>query len=183
MTDDPSTPEPNDPTRFEVRSAPLLSATKRVSDLNGGDVRPGDELGYTITLRNMGDADATEGVLVDVLDPNVDFVSATGDYTFEQTSRTVRWNVPRIGVVPEELVLSLVTRVRRPLADGTLVANQASLSVVELGAPTLTDDPFTPAPKDPTVVTVVARPDFSRSQKTVVDLNGGDFAPEDEVEF
>lgn len=183
LTDDPTTPEQGDPTSFEVRSAPSLSATKRVTDLNGGDVRPGDQLGYTITLKNTGDSDATDGMLVDVLDPNVDFVSATGDYTFEPTTRIVRWNVPRIGVVPAQLVLSLVTRVRRPLANGTVVANQASLTVSELGGQTLTDDPDTATLDDPTRVTVVARPDFARSQKKVFDLNGGDFSPEDEVEF
>lgn len=182
-TDDPTTPEAGDPTSFVVRSSPTLSVKKRVTDINGGDVRPGDELGYTMTLRNIGDADATGGVLTDVLDPNVDFVSATGDYAFDATTRTVRWNVPRVGVVPEELLINLVTRVRRPLANGTIIDNQASLTVAELGAPELSDDPFTTAPRDPTRVTVVARPDFSTSLKTVTDLNGGDFAPEDEVEF
>lgn len=183
LTDDPTTPAPSDPTSFVVRSAPDVRLTKTVTDLNGGNVRPGDELGYRLRLTNVGDADATGGTLADVLDPNVDFVSATGDYVFDPTNRVVRWNVPRVGVTPEELTLTLVTRVRRPLANGTIVSNQASLTVAELGMPLLSDDPTTPAPNDPTNVTVVSTPDFSRSAKTVVDLNGGDFAPRDQVEF
>lgn len=184
LTDDPTTPAlPNDPTFVRVKSAPSLVATKIVEDLNGGELRPGDALRYTLTVRNTGDAEATGAVLTDVLDPNLTFVGGSGAPLFDSTTRTVTWNVPAIGISPADLVLTLDTLLARPLANGTVVANQARLAVTELGAPLLTDDPATPAVQDPTRVTVVARPDLTTSTKTVTDLNGGDVAPEDELEY
>ena len=45
-------------------SSPRLVVTKSVTDLNGGDVEPGDVLRYAVTTRNDGD-DAAVGVGVD----------------------------------------------------------------------------------------------------------------------
>ena len=45
-------------------SSPRLVVTKSVTDLNGGDVEPGDVLRYAVTTRNDGD-DAAVGVEVD----------------------------------------------------------------------------------------------------------------------
>jgi uncharacterized repeat protein (TIGR01451 family) len=63
-----------------VRGSNLSTSTKSVVDLNGGDVRPGDVLEFTITLKETGafGVDATGVSVVDDLDANLDnlFVSS-----------------------------------------------------------------------------------------------------------
>ena len=44
-------------------SSPRLAVTKSVTDLNGGDVEPGDVLRYAVTTRNEGD-DAADALRV-----------------------------------------------------------------------------------------------------------------------
>lgn len=183
VTDDPSTPELGDPTIVRVTAAPDVALTKTVTDVNGGSVRPGDELRYELTVRNTGDALATNVVVTDVLDTNLDFVSTNAEGTWNAATRTVTWTLGDVGITPADRVVTLTARVKRPLEDGTIIPNQAQVRFDELGTPVLSDDPTTPAPLDPTRVTVVAKPDLSATQKTVIDLNGGDFAPEDEVEY
>ena len=59
-TDDPGTPEIGDATLLELKFPDLTSAVKAVSDVNGGDVEPGDELVWLIALRNEGTMAATQ---------------------------------------------------------------------------------------------------------------------------
>ncbi|MGC8928467.1 MAG: DUF7619 domain-containing protein, partial [Myxococcota bacterium] len=55
LSDDPTTPAPNDPTILTVRyGSDLSSSSKSVIDINGGNPEPGDELLYTIVVRNTG---------------------------------------------------------------------------------------------------------------------------------
>jgi uncharacterized repeat protein (TIGR01451 family)/MYXO-CTERM domain-containing protein len=55
--------------------APEFStSTKTVKDLNGGKVRPGDTLEYTINVKNTGNDASKNTVLVDVLPSGVTFV-------------------------------------------------------------------------------------------------------------
>lgn len=55
QSDDPSTPAPNDPTILTVRyGSDLSSSSKTVVDINGGNPEPGDELLYTVVVRNTG---------------------------------------------------------------------------------------------------------------------------------
>jgi hypothetical protein len=46
-----------------VPASPVLTVTKQVQDLNGGDAKPGDILRYTISYENTGNAPAT-GVFI-----------------------------------------------------------------------------------------------------------------------
>ena len=75
VSDDPTTPQTQDPTTLTVRyGSDLSSSSKSVTDLNGGNPEPGDELLYTIIVRNTG----TRGVSVqveDTLSAYADFLS------------------------------------------------------------------------------------------------------------
>lgn len=54
-SDDPTTPSTGDPTVVTVRyGSDLSSSSKSVQDLNGGKPEPGDELLYTVNVRNTG---------------------------------------------------------------------------------------------------------------------------------
>ncbi|MCX7957498.1 MAG: DUF11 domain-containing protein, partial [Deltaproteobacteria bacterium] len=75
LSDDPTTPVPSDPTVLIVRyGSDLSSSSKSVVDVNGGTPEPGDELLYTITVRNTGTR--TVGIQVeDTLSTYAEFMS------------------------------------------------------------------------------------------------------------
>ena len=53
----------------------------------------GDNVNYTVTVTNDGIGDARDVVVRDVLGEGLKFVSATGNYTFDEATRTVTWIV------------------------------------------------------------------------------------------
>ena len=53
----------------------------------------GDNVTYTVTVTNGGNADAKAVVVHDVLGKGLKFVSATGNYTFDESTNTVTWIV------------------------------------------------------------------------------------------
>ncbi len=54
---------------------PAVSATKAATDLNGGDLVPGDTLEYTITVDNSGGLTANNVVLTDAIPANTTYVA------------------------------------------------------------------------------------------------------------
>nr|WP_278823189.1 adhesin [Methanobrevibacter smithii] len=59
-----------------------------ISNLNFGD-----NVNYTVTVTNDGIGDAKDVVVRDVLGEGLKFVSATGNYTFDEATRTITWIV------------------------------------------------------------------------------------------
>ena len=53
----------------------------------------GDNVIYTVTVTNDGNADAKAVVVRDVLGKDLKFVSATGTYTFDEATNTITWTV------------------------------------------------------------------------------------------
>ena len=53
----------------------------------------GDNVTYTVTVTNDGNADAKAVVVRDVLGKDLKFVSATGTYTFDEATNTITWTV------------------------------------------------------------------------------------------
>ena len=51
----------------------------------------GDTVTYTVVVTNNGVVDAKQVVVKDILDKGLKFVKATGEYTFDEDSRTVTW--------------------------------------------------------------------------------------------
>ncbi len=190
LSDDPTTSAVDDATRFTVDAAPDLSATtKQVEDQNGGVVKPGDVLTYTLVVKNGGNTWASHVVVNDPVDtqhledlqPGQGGVLAGGG---------IRWDVVgmpalgRVGLSPDaDVTLTFTARVKQDVADGTTIDNQAGLNCDEVPEAELSDDPATPALDDPTRVTVVSAPYFESSHKEVVDLNGGLVELGDELEY
>ncbi len=179
VTDDPRTPLLGDPTRVQVVSAADLSGgTKTVEDLNGGDVRPGDRLRYTITVRNAGD-DAARGLVV--RDPLPEALRDPQAPGARVEGGALVWGADVLA--PGALAtFTFEATVGGPLADGTVVANQALLTARGVAAPFPTDDPATAAPSDPTAVVVraTARPTLA---KRVEDADGPPFRPGDALVY
>lgn len=53
----------------------------------------GDKVSYTVTVTNDGIGDAKDVVVRDVLGEGLTFVDATGNYSFDEATRTVTWIV------------------------------------------------------------------------------------------
>ena len=185
-SDDPSTPANNDITNISVRRAPNLSqVTKTFVDNNGGAVRPGDTLTYTITIRNIGSQPARNVTVTDPVNARLTNVQAPGG-TF--ANGTITWNsssLPQLAsIAPNtQVALTFTAVIDLQTPNNTVIPNQATVRTSDLPSPILSDDPNTPLPNDPTNVTVRASADLSNAQKTVRDINGGSVAPGDILEY
>ncbi len=187
LSDDPGTATANDPTRFTVTSQAVVSMDKTFVDDNAGALLPGDTVTYTLTLNDTGDAPAGAVVVTDVLDNRLTFVAspdggAVSGVGGGGAGGTVTF--PARDVVPGAAVqLRFTVRVATGLANGTVIANQAR-AASPVAATTVSNDPSTVTPLDPTRLTVESRPVLDDVQKTVTDLDGdGRFEPGDRVRY
>ncbi len=185
-SDDPTTAAPGDPTRFVVSSQALLRVTKTFVDVDGGALMPGDDVELTLTVSNIGDAPAGAVVVRDPLDTRLAFVSSPdGGQLIGSEVVFTPAAVPRLAsLLPGAPVsVRLVVRVASPLANGTVIDNQANATSPD-AALALSDDPSTPAPTDPTRLVIESRPVLGGFAKTVIDLDGdGVFEPGDRVRY
>ena len=188
LSDDPRTAAFPDATQLQVVSAAdFTAATKVVAPAPAGVYRPGDEVEYTISFTNNGDAVATNVVVTDVLDANLIFSAATNGGTF--SAPTVTWNrrtTPALASVApgQNVVLRLTGVLGAPIADGTVVFNQARIAADGFVNPVVTDDPATAEVDDPTLFTVTSAPVLTGTTKAVRDLDDdGFFEPGDVVEY
>ncbi len=104
-----------------INSAPILELTKTVDK---SVAAPGDQLTYTLSVANTGNANALNATLEDTLPPNTSFVSATGDFTLN--ADTVQWSVASLPAGGAGAV-TLVVLVDSPLDPGTSILNSATL--------------------------------------------------------
>ncbi len=191
VTDDPSTAAPADATRLDIEFPELGASTKTVSDLNGGDVLPGDVLRYTITTSVQAGPALTAIAVSDPVDPSLGNVTPLDGGVFDAGSRTVTWNAgttPALASVSPGSSVSVRfdATVVDTTASGTLIANQAVLTSAEVPEGVVTDDPSTPVEDDPTVVEVggsAVVADLSGTTKTVFDVDGGVVEPDDVLRY
>lgn len=164
ISDDPSTPAPEDATRVVIDSTPSVALSKAVEDLDGGVVQPGDRLLYTLAVSATGDAPALEVIVRDPLPAGL--IAVTPLDGGVRVGDTIEWP-PIAALVPGEAPreLRFEATVDAALAAGAILANQGQATARGIDA-TPSDDPRTPAPADPTAVEVVSEPDLSTSIKT-----------------
>lgn len=98
--------------------------------LSSESVQAGDSLVYTFIMSNTGNSMAHNVALMDTLPEHVSFGSASGDFTYDEASHSLLWNVNEIASSATE-TLRLVTYVDYPVIDGTTLENTAHLSCVE----------------------------------------------------
>jgi len=77
-------------TIFKNVDVPEITPKK---DVNNTTPNFGENVNYTVTVTNDGIGDAKDVVVRDVLGEGLKFVSATGNYTFDEVTRTVTWIV------------------------------------------------------------------------------------------
>ncbi len=159
---DPTTPG-NQVTTVTVGSAPDVTATKTanplVNDINhDGHLNPGEELDYTITVKNSGTDTAHAVVVTDAIDGNTTLIATPTVVPPDQSISVANGTVTvTLGDLPAgaQAVITIKTTVNQPFptAAGGQVSNQA---VVSGGNFTTvpTDDPGVPGNANPTVTTV-----------------------------
>ncbi len=161
---------------------------KTVLDVNGGSVRPGDVLEYTVSARNVGTDAALQTVLRDTLAATLTYVAgslrvASGANTGAKTDAAgddqmeyapaARVVVARVGTganatsggqlnVNDATTVVFRAQVTPPAPTGTSVANQAALACIgaQLGLPqsAVSDGDSLTAGEQPTWVTTVSSP-------------------------
>jgi uncharacterized repeat protein (TIGR01451 family) len=178
-------------------AAPDVALTKAdalVVDNNGNTVaNPGDVIEYTVVITNSGDKGAANVVFSDTPDPNTTLVvgsvtttqgTVVSGNTAGDTSVTVD-----VGDIPGDggsVTIRFRVTVNPSLpADVFQVANQGVAQGDDI-PDTLSDDPGTTTPDDPTITPVDGQPDVSatKADALVIDANGDGVAnPGDTLEY
>lgn len=125
-----------------VPGEPLLKITKTADK---SSVAAGDKLTYTITLKNIGDAEAVLVKVAETLPANAKLVSASGDGTFDDA--TGIWTIDTLAV-DSSAVLTIVMTVDAGAKDGDVVVNKVAITE-EDGEPFDPDDQPTADTKTP----------------------------------
>lgn len=190
VTDDPGTPEPSDPTVTVVLFPELDRATKRVTDLNGDGVSPGDRLEYEITIDAGNGPDLTDVVITDQLDASLGDPELVDGGSFDTATREIRFGAESIAAlrrVPSGSTVSFRYQVdvADDAVDGQQIINQAFITSSEVPEGVLSDDPTNGiGDDDPTIVEVESDegPSFAQSTKSV-DLMDGSGSPGERVRY
>ncbi|MDD5667014.1 MAG: hypothetical protein PHS26_06850, partial [Actinomycetota bacterium] len=120
---------------FEVvMLAPDLSTSGKEVDLE--EIIPQSVLNYMINCRNTGAGEATQTVVFDYLDANLeDVANITGGGTYNAIEHKITWD---LGILESQQAIQLgfSARVKASATPGTVISNQAQVDCAEL-------DPFT----------------------------------------
>jgi len=148
-SDDPSTPQPNDPTEVELAHRPGLGLTKRV--MGEGPYRVGDYITFELVVTNTGNVTLTA---VTVTDENAEIVSGS----------------PIAQLIPGTSATVIARhRVTQADIDAGRVVNQASVTAEDPDGNPIpevpSDDPTTPQPNDPTTVEFEVRPALAMTKR------------------
>ena len=172
-TADPDVSGDEDPTRVTIASSAFFLVQKISTDLTGDPsiLLAGETLRYTITVRNIGNDDATDVVLRDAVPVNTAYVAGSttlnGAAVADVGGLSPLVNGmpihapadPTPGSMPADpsagpanvATITFDVIVDPNVVDGTIISNQGFVTAVESGiADYPSDDPDTPTPNDPT---------------------------------
>ena len=90
----------------------------------------GDTVTYTVTVTNNGVVDAKQVVVRDVLGEGLKFVKATGEYTFDEDSRTVTWIVDLAKGESQTFYVTAVSEAYGVLSNNVFVGDKIASAVV-----------------------------------------------------
>ena len=169
----------------------LSGALKIAADINGGDLLPGDDIAYTVTLRNEGEGPAREVVYVDTPDPFTRLVPGSvtttrGAVTLGNGSGDFSIRVEIGTVEPGESVrVSYRVTVAADAAPGSWIVNQGMVMASGQSVEP-TEWPVTAPQNDPTLIGPIpggpSAPPVALA-KSATDRNGAPLQPGDEVEY
>ena len=116
-----------------VSSSPSLHLSKLSTDANGGDVRPGDVLTYTLVLSNSGNANATSVTVSDTVPAHTAYLPGSisgGDSQDDSSLPELIWMVDLLSPYTP-VTLTFAVTVLTPLTDGTSIINTALVTSTE----------------------------------------------------
>lgn len=181
MSDDPNvngTADPvvsgdEDPTRVRIASAPLFLVQKISTDLTGDPkvLLAGETLRYTITVKNIGNGNAVNVVLRDLVPANTTYVAGSttlngvrvpdsagvsplvNGMLINSPADTAPGSMPADASSSQANVATITfdVVVNPNVVNGTVISNQGFVTAVDSGIVDYpSDDPRTPIPNDPT---------------------------------
>lgn len=116
----------NQPTQINVGKSPILSARIEVKDLDGGEVLAGDELQYSIIIKNNGNAPVVDLVLSSDIPDGLDYIEDTtilnGEKIADIEDQSVNYGAILAG---EEMVVKYNVLVPADTERGTVFTGQA----------------------------------------------------------
>ncbi len=186
----------NQSTTVPVGGTPEGLAIKSASDVNGGNLEPGDVVLYTIRLQNSSGFNAVGLEFVDNIPTNTVYVansvSAPASSTVITTTPTLR--IRGIDVAARSQVfISFRVRLVNPMPAGvTEIINQGTVNFDTDGdgindSSQLTDGDTTQPGNQPTVLPLTAGPNYGTTTKSVVltaDADGnGAVSPGDTLRY
>jgi uncharacterized repeat protein (TIGR01451 family) len=111
---------------------PLLGLARSQKSVSPDTASAGDELTYTLVLRNDGIMTPTETVLVDALPTVTTFISGSGRVTsgaFTVTANLLNWSVSLQPDVPETLTFHAILSESLPVQNTAVVTDRTGASV------------------------------------------------------
>ncbi len=164
--------------------APRVTALKTVTDLNGGVVRPADELEYRIEIENTGNDPADNVRLIDVLPAGVSYIAGSSQIdgvtrtdaadndpvTYNSGARTLTVNIGSGATgsqggalgTNQRVVVTFRVAVEESAAGGAQIANQADITyrarTLGTNFTIRSDSDLNNAGSTPTVVVVAGQP-------------------------
>ncbi|OQX24902.1 MAG: hypothetical protein BWK80_18415, partial [Desulfobacteraceae bacterium IS3] len=169
---------------WQRRSVFITDVVKSVTDINGGNLRPGDELLYTIVIRNPDDMDVSNAVFEDTLPDYTSYsresVSAPTGSVVESESPILRITgitLPARGQVSISFQVwvdkTLPAGIKEIVNQGILKYDSNSDRIPDSEQPT--DGDTSLGGSQPTAIPVTAGPNFTESSKSVTLKVDADF--------
>ena len=170
---DPNVPGDEDPTRVTIVSTPEFLVQKISTDQTGDPniLLAGETLRYTITVKNIGNADAVDVVLRDAVPVNTTYVAGSTTLNGAPVPDSAGLSPlvngmlvhspadPTPGSMPADAsgnpanvaTITFDVVVDPGVVDGTIISNQGFVSAISNGiVDQPSDDPDTPIANDPT---------------------------------
>jgi len=204
-SDDPDTVTPNDPTRDVVGNQPLLDALKTVSIVDDkgttGVLDPDDIIRYTITISNIGAADATLVTFTDTVPTNTTYISNSVTLNglpvaqpdlgisplisgIDISSSNLTPPLPGAGTISrgESAVITFDVQVNSAVAVGTVISNQGFVDSYELPIEPTDADGIDINGDQPTLI-VVGNAQLLSIVKSVAVVGGGPAVAGGQLEY
>ncbi|MFQ6092236.1 MAG: VWA domain-containing protein, partial [bacterium] len=165
--------------------APVIEVQKVGTDINGGDLEPGDVIEYEVTIANTGNKGATGLRFTDPRPEDthqlviVDIPSGADDYSTDDMIDIRGIDVDFGGSV----AITFRVTVKDPAAaDAEEICNQGWVRNIPDAPDEPTDDPSTETEDDPTCMPLEAAP-VIEVYKADAEVNGGGVEPGDVIEY
>jgi large repetitive protein len=194
---DPLISGDEDPTRVQIQSAPYFEIKKISAYLDGDPavLLAGERLRYTITVKNVGNDNASDARLTDAVPANTAYIAgsttlngspvADGAGGLSPLANGIALSAPEnptpgamradaSATTANVATITFDVRVDPTVADGTVISNQGFVSAIGGGvANAPSDDPRTPVANDPTRDVVGNLPLLYAEKAAVLQVDNG----------